>query len=237
MNKQELNEKIFDDMLSYALEESADDPASSLPPDEELEKEVTLRPEFEARMAHFFRRQKQKERSRRSGRVLLKAACFLCIIIVVSTAVIFSVEALRVPFLNFFSNSGNDSTTVHVEDAGAEYDAYADQVKGLYLPSYIPDTYSVASVERTSNYYRAIYKSADENMIVLQSLLNGSSAGIDNTGSIIERLTINDEEAQFFTKDQSNILIFKYKQNAMMLSAKISKIELVKIAESIIYFS
>jgi hypothetical protein len=237
MNKQELNEKVFDEMLIFAAEKSADDLASSLPSDEELAKQVTFSPEFEKRMSDFFRNVERKQRNRQIRRTLIKVGIAACIALAVMSSLVMSVEAFRVPFLNLFSRSDDKSVTVKVEDKIANYDAFADQIKGLYLPSYIPDTYSVSEVLNPGNSYIVIFENSDGARIDLTALLSGSSTGIDNENAVIENILINDEEAQYYSSNGVNNLIFKYDQNVFALRAQIPKDEMVKMAESLKYWS
>lgn len=137
-------------------------------------------------------------------------------------------------FLNIFSEKDDDSTTIHIGDGTADYDAFTD-IHGVYLPNYIPASYSVQDIQKYDNYYYVIFANADKNIIQLQNLLSDSYAGIDNEGANTETITINNEDAQFFSKDGVNILIFKYNKNVFTLNASLSKDELIKIAESMEY--
>lgn len=235
MYKQELNEKILDEILKYAAEKSIEEMADKFPTDEELEKEVIFRPEFKDRMSKFFTHIKRRERTRLFGRTMLKVgACTVAVLIVFST-VVFSVDAVRVSFLNIFSVKDDESTTIHVDDGTANYDAFSDKIHGIYLPSYIPASYSVQDVEKYDTYYYVIFANADGDKIKLQNLLGDSSSGVDNEGATVETITVNNENAQYFSKDGENILIFKYNKNVFKLTTSLSKDELIKMAESMEY--
>ena len=143
MKQSELNDKILDQVLQYAAEKEIDDLCEGLPSDEELNAKISLSPSFEDRMENLFKSERRKQSYRKAGKSALRVAAVVFVLLAVSTTVIFSVEAFRVPFLNLFSDTKKDSTTISVEKRTVDYKAFSEQAKGLYLPSYMPDGYAV----------------------------------------------------------------------------------------------
>ncbi|MEZ4357494.1 MAG: DUF4367 domain-containing protein [Eubacteriales bacterium] len=235
MDKKELNEKILDEILKYAAAQNAEDMSAKLPSNEELDKEVTFSPEFTDRMSKYFAHLKRKQKNKRLRKTMFKVAASAAAVLIIFTTVVFSVDAVRVSILNIFSVQNDDSTTIHIGQ-NANYDDFADEIHGLYLPSYISPSYSVQSVNSIhESYYNVLFANDSNNSIELQSLLEYSSAGVDNEGAEVEQITVNGSEAQFFSKSDINMLIFQYNQKAFSLKATISKEELIKMAESMEY--
>ena len=72
-------------------------------------------------------------------------------------------------------------------------------------------------------------------MIRLQKLPSGSSVGIDSEDALTEQFFINGELAQYFLKNEIGNLLFKFNENAFLITAPLTKVELIKIAESMQY--
>lgn len=235
MNKDELNEKVFDQFLKYAAEQSIDKMAQKFPSDEELKRTITFSPEFEKRMQDFFKKAKRKDMAEANRKKLIKIVVPAAVFIVICFTVVSNVEALRVPILNFFDNISKQSTSIEIQDNQDYYSAFSDQIKGLYLPEYIPATYKIKSIDKASNIYTVHFENDSGGYIDFSSLKSGSFAGIDSESADSEKLTVNGQSAQLFIKNNLTTLVFEYDQNAFMVDGILPESELIKIAESIKY--
>lgn len=196
MNKRDLDDKLLDDVISYIASEHMENIVNDLPSDEELDQLVHMRPQFEKKMSKFFKQLKSKDKRLRIRQHVLRTAIIFVLFIFVSTAVICSVEAFRVPVLNFFNIAKEKSTTIEVGEKGVDYNVVAERIHGLALPSYIPENYSISTFEGIEQYYIANFiNSGDNKIIKLETLLEGSVSGVDNEGVQINNLTVNDESA------------------------------------------
>ena len=235
MNKNELNEKILDEIIKYAAANQAEKAAEGLPPKEELASQHAFSQEFKKKMGHLFVQQKRKERSAKTLKNALKVAVIVFLILAALTATIFSVDALRLPVLNFFFVTNKESMTIHFK-SGAGYDDYADQFRGYYLPEYIPDGYWVSSFDRGNGIlYHIEYKNSAGDIIHISSLTENSAAGIDYEGVQKEQLTINGEMALYVYENGGCTLLYQYDELVFRLSAELPKEEVVRIAESMKY--
>jgi hypothetical protein len=235
MNNKDKYDDIFDHMLQYAAEQSMEDMANDYPLDSELDQQPSYSPEFESRMTNYFKKVKRRGQTYRLGRVALKVAVFALVFLGVSTAVVFNVEAFRVPFLNLFSQSGDISITINVRDEKADYSSFRDKVSGMDLPTYIPENYYVESIEATKTLNYVVYANVDGDKIILDKLFEGTVV-MDNEHSMIKDITVNDEPAQFFEKSGMRTLIFKFNGNYFMLNGIISEDELFQIAQSMAHY-
>jgi len=236
MDRNELNNNIFDRLTEFAAVRSLEEMALSLPSGDQLDSEVSLRPEFEQRMELLFRTAERKLQGVRRRKRAIKAAVAIAATLVVFTTVVASVEAFRVPVLNFFMENGDGYMSISIMNDGANYDDFAQAATGLYLPSYIPEAYSVDSIEDADSIYAAIYKDATENLIIFKRLSAGTNLVIDTEDVVIESLTINGESAQYSEKHGFGNLIFTIEDNFFLLSGGVGKDEMVKIAESVKIF-
>jgi len=235
MDKHELNEQLFDQLLKYAAEERMDSIANDFPSDDELEKTIIFTPKFKKRMNVFLKKLEYKERFLNFKKKSLKAGIIAAASFVICFSVVSNVDALRVPFLNFFNDINKQSTTIHVTDGDGLYSSFGDQIKGLYLPSYIPELYKVKSINKADKNYIVLFINPDGQLIKLRSMIGDSTLGVDIENADILQLSVNGAMAQFYSKNEQNTLIFEYDENAFILDGSISKNELIKIAESMEY--
>lgn len=235
MDKHELNEQLFDQILKYAIEKRMDGMANDFPSDNELEREITLSSGFQKRMIAFFKKLKYKESFLSFRKKSMKAGIIAAASFIICFSVVSNVDALRVPFLNFFNDINKQSTTIRVNDGDGLYSSFGDQIKGLYLPNYIPELYKVKSINKADNNYIVTFVNSDGEIIKLRSMIGESTLGVDTENAEIMQLTVNGGIAQFYSKNGKNTLIFEYDNNAYVLDGLIPKDELIKIAESMKY--
>ncbi len=232
MKQSELNNKIFDQVLQYAAEKEIDDLCSDLPSEEDLKSKITFSPSFENKMDRLFKYERRKQSYKRFGKSALRVAAVIFVLLAASTTVIFSVEAFRVPFLNLFSVTKKDSTTINVENKTVDYKAFSEQAKGLFLPSYIPEGYTVKSVAKFGPVYEVSFADSKGNIISLKKLPGGTSLGVDSENAKVENITINNAQAQYYEKGDIHNLVFKLNENAYFLTGYLSQNEMIHIAES-----
>jgi hypothetical protein len=238
MSNNDLNNKIFDDLISYACEKRMNEAIpNELPTDDEIDKEISMSPEFTKRMELYFKKSKQKYHSVRIRKIILKVVAAVVVLLIVSTTIVFSVDALRVPVLNFFNDINKTSATIHVNDAKVNYDAFSNQIKGLYLPNCIPEDYTVKSINGLTEFYTVTFENPDGSMIRLVKLSEGDAVGVDSENANAKQITVNNEPAEFYNKDGTDTLVFKYDKKAFTLTGIISIDESVRIAESLEYRS
>ncbi len=232
MSTSEPDDKMLDQLISYAAQKQIDDFCARLPCDADLDAQVSLSPSFQARMDHTFKSVRRRQFYGRLGKSALKIAAAIVAFLAVSTTVIFSVEAFRIPFLNLFSETKKESTTITVEEKAVDYQQFSEKIKGLYLPSYVPDGYSIKSIERFATLYVIKFTNDKSAEISLKALPGGTTLGVDSEDGNAEHVTVNDAPAQYFEKETEHKLVFKLKENAFMLISVLSKKEMIHIAES-----
>ncbi len=224
---------MFDQMLKFAAEQRLEEMADESVPDEEL---GAYPSDLDNRMDGYFKKVKRRSFYRHAGKVLMRAAIVLIAVIAVSTTLVLTVDAFRIPALEFFSKAEDNALSVIVKDGSGIYDSYSESLSGLYLPEYIPEGYAVDTVERIGSMYSACYKNATGDYIIFQNLIEGSVAQIDNEDAAIEEVTVNGEVTQFYMKNHMSNLLFKYQKKVYLLSGYVGKDDAVRMANSLNYF-
>ncbi len=220
---------MFDQLLQYAASQVVEEI------NEDDFKDIKLRPEFESRMDTLIKSAYKDIRKAKSRKRLLRFTVAACIVLFVSSSVVFSVEAIRVPVINFFSENTTNSTIIEIHDVNANYDSYEDLIKGKYLPSYIPESYNVSSVtnQNQGKYFHVIFTNNDNQQIDFQEIPSGISTGVDSEYAQFEPLILFEEKAYYCEKNGINTLIFQLLGQSYVLFGPISQNELIKIADSL----
>ena len=236
MIKCSLNDEAFDELIRYAATRQLEKIADEVPTDEELAVKFTFSSNFEEKMQRLFLQQRKIERNARLRKVAIKIAAVILVILAVSTATVMTVDAWRVRVLNFISEINERSTTIYIDGGEVDYDRFLTEVREMYLPTYLPGEYTAESIEKVGSYYLVTYTNNMGNVFLVQSLPSGFSVGIDSENAITEQILVNGELAQYFLKNNIGNLMFKYEENAFLISGPLVKDELIKIAESMKYW-
>lgn len=237
MNKDDLNEKIHDQVFKYIAQQRMDEISNDYPSDDVLAKNIEFSPKFEKEMSAYFIKLNRKEKNKRRRRVLVKVAAIIVVFLFISIAIIYNVEALRVPVLNFINNIGQKSTTINLVDANADYNSIIDQIHGLYLPIYLPDSYKVKSIDNSDSFYTVIFENENaKDVIIFNHLSEGTTVTVDSENAQVEQIQLNGGVAQIYSKEGHITFVFSYNNNDFMIQGYISKQDIMKMAQSLKFF-
>ena len=84
-------------------------------------------------------------------KILLRVASVFLVILIGFTVTTLSVKSLREKFWRFFTNAGNSSYSVMVASEDPDTNELATY-EGKYIPTFIPEGYSVSSIENSETY-------------------------------------------------------------------------------------
>lgn len=218
---------VFDTAIKHAGREILLDMAGAAA----LSEEPRYSESFEKSMKRIIDGDIRKRRTSKVLKVATRAAAVLLIMLFVSTAVVFSSEALRSEVFNMFAKIGEDSV-----DIGSEV-GIESIPEGMIVPGYIPEGYRLTEAKNVGQFsYRSEYKDSSGNIItVWQMKADNLDLGIDNDGNAYET-EISGVRAIAADNDDNNIVAFIYKEYTYTIEtfngAELS--ELIKIAQSII---
>jgi hypothetical protein len=186
---------------------------------------------FEKSMVRIIGAEARRHRASKAIKIATRIAAVLLILLFVSTAVIFSSEALRTKVYNMFANIGEDSV-----DIGSYEVPPGGIPEGMIMPRYIPEGFNLKEAKKivdmkfTSNYYDSY-----GNRISVKQRKAGASIVIDNDGNAYET-EISGVKAIAAENDDNIIIAFVYKEYAFVLTGygEIELSELIRMAESIL---
>ncbi len=230
MKKQDLNERVFDEILKYASADYVEEINSQLPSEGELISEHTFSADFNKKMELMFSEQKKRERIHRIKQSLLKVAVIVFLVLAASLFTVMSVDALRVRILNYFIERSEKSTTYFMDSKSSDVTIDSE---GIFLPTYMPSGYSIVSYDVIGDYCLAIYNDDAENVFILEIFAGDSIVGLDSENAYFEHIKINGQPAEYYLKNDIGTVVYNHDKRIYVLSAPLIKDELVKIAESI----
>ena len=205
---------------------------NALLPDEDEVKDVTFSDGFAARMRQTFSRRKRGYYVL-FGTASRRVASIVVALLVSATIVTASVEALRRPVVEFFTEIFQKFTRVSFVD-----DTPAPSAEELVFeprkPSYVPDGYVMSSEQKLDKHYQVVYADENGNRIrLVQKWKENGLLQIDTEGVEYTEINIGNYKGIVYDQKGKTILAFGSEKYVYTLSASINSEELIKIAESI----
>lgn len=108
----------------------------------------------------------KKATSKRSParKILVRVASVFLVILIGFTVTTLSVKSLREKLWNFFANKNNDSYSLMVVSDNKDTYEFASY-EGKYIPTFIPDGYSVSSIENSETFNMFTLADSDGHLI------------------------------------------------------------------------
>jgi hypothetical protein len=190
--------------------------------------EARFSEDFEKRMQKIIGAENRKESKSKALRTAARIAAALLVLVVISTAVIFSSEALRTEVMNMFSSIGRDSADVEFYEVDEN-----DIPAGLIVPRYLPSGYKLVEAEKSGDAFNSMYEDTSGNMLRIVQQSKSTSAVVDSDGIGAYETIIKGEKAFVSENEEGNLIIFNYQSYVFTVLGKTNISELKKVAESI----
>lgn len=171
----------------------------------------------------------RKERNKLNIRRLPKIAAIILIVIAVFSTTIFSVEALRVRFLNMFIETQEEVTDITFEDSESQNEV----LKNDNEPGYIPDGFKLTSIEEIDNRTTLFYTNNNGDTIDIDRYSTGNNIGIDTENAEYGNIKINGHDGFYSIKNGFATIVFKTDEYAFLVTGNIDISEIKKIAENL----
>ena len=242
MISDETKQKLWDDLVTYALEQELEQMVSEMPSEEELKAEYLPSPEFEKKMQQLFKQRAKKEKAVRRHKVMKWAAACLIAMIGLSTITITSVEAFRVRFYNMVYETKEKYLDIRFEEKDTEKESILGFEEQVYHPSYLPAGFYVLEARYFDGHSDLIYKNEENTLIYIsQGLIDeGIALGIDNEEATMLTTLINGAEANIYQKqyegnpeEEYTTIFWKNNLYFFKINSTIQLEEIIKIAEGL----
>ena len=211
--KQKLLEQYDDAAFALLMDEYAEEEGARLMAEFEAAQAAGQVPEMprelDEQCRRMIRRNSAKKRgrqaARRFGKVAVKAAVAVLVFIGLMTTVVMSVDALRVPILNYITELQNRYTSVQFIDSSEfqEFVSAASEVMDVHKPA---DYYEIAYKNVGGGLFHCIYQN-DEGMILKYST-NPASAEFrfDTEDAEYDEISIYSYDGYLVRKDGVHII-------------------------------
>lgn len=134
-------------------------------------------------------------------RTLSRVAVFVLVLFGISTTLVLSVDALRIPVLNFFLRSSERYTVVALDEKNQSIQKEFENIRsGIGL--FIPDSYDLVA-ENISEHgsMQLVYQDENEGVITLSVKPASGQLVMDTETVDMQRIKINEMDALFVEKD------------------------------------
>ena len=225
MKKMKTEEKIVDKVLDTLIDEAS---AEAYRKEADYNApEVNFSPEHERNMQKLFKNERRKYNLRRAYSVAGKVACILLVVVVAMSVAIYSVEAWRTKFLNFFYDKEAPNTVIRFSET--VHNSYSNDMVDI---GYIPERFELVENQSWENNLFLTFANKEQyfqlkrNKIAIKTAINTEKGTLEN-------LQINGYEGVFVIGSSMNTLLWYDGVYTYKITSVIEKDELIKIAESI----
>lgn len=203
---------------------------NALLPNEETVATVTLSADFKERMRKMLNQQKCGFFVL-FGTVGRRVASIMIAILVAATVATISVEALRRPVVQFFTEVFERFTQVFFVDDTPDTPLVEMEKR---VPAYIPEGYAVEREEDYGFWYRVTYASETDDIISYVQRLKESIAILADTENVQHsKIVINEHQGITYESKGFVYVVFSDEQYTYTLSGSFPLDELIRIAKSI----
>jgi hypothetical protein len=176
------------------------------------------------------------QKSHNVSRILSKSAVAIMDIIVILSAMAFSVQAFRVRVLNFLISAETKYTSLQLNDADSQDNGklIVDWINE-YVPTYMPDGYEVYSFSYTDAIRKIIFNNtADNSTVVYTEYISTDTivVGTENA-SLVEKVKVNDQDGTISIKDSMTSIAWTMDNRLFVFQGDMSRDKAIKMAEGV----
>lgn len=182
------------------------------------------------RMKEIFKIAARAEKRRKRRRIVKRAAAGLAACICVSTCMVFSSSAFRIPVMNFFTDVKEKYSEL-VVDKGTK--TYVTKNFQEYEPRYVPKGFNVAEVVEEDNFFKIRYVNDNGQWYYFACYEYSHSANVDTENAVKKEIETGENNITVYVKE-GNIQAIMYQNfKQFVISGEIDLAEIQKIFESI----
>lgn len=202
---------------------------------EEIDK-IVLPASLDAWVEDYAKKEiKEKKRNKRLSSIKKfskRVAIFIIVLISAMSAVVFTVEAVRVRVLNFFIEINEKYTEVRVDEVNGNYITPELEWESYYVPEHIPDGYFYeGSVDGGS--IKILKYNDGENQIVFTQARNSTDIQLDTEDAEVRTVLIDGNEGQIITKGDRVMFFWYNDEKSFTIKGQVSEDEVIRIIESL----
>jgi hypothetical protein len=175
--------------------------------------------------------EKRKKLFSNSKQFSKRAAILILVLIAAMSALMFTVEAVRVRVLNFFIERNEKYTEVRIDEEGGDLTPNQDW-ESYYIPEYLPEGYFFESSEAIGS-LKVLKYTNEENHIIFTQANNGTDIQLDTEDAVVEEVNLDGKEGMIITEGDRVMLFWYNEEASFTLIGHEDKEEILKAAESV----
>lgn len=220
-----MEKSSMDNLFKELLKESASLAAKELGEEIDINVEVEFSKEHQDRMNKLFARENRKIRARKFGAYVSRIAAVLVVVIAVSGVAVFNVDALRVRFLNMFTDTQPTNTEISFKDGNS----YSN---GTVTVGYMPEGFELETEKVMSNMLFLKFIKG-EKYFAIDIRDSYSNASVDTEDAEVEKIDLNGSEVFYSKKESRNILTYYVDKHTIYIIGNIEKNLMIEILKNI----
>lgn len=170
------------------------------------------------------KQQKRKERWKKASRILQKVSVLLLILLIGLCTTVITVEAVRIPFIDWLMSFQEDSMSVNFH---TETDMPDLEFR------YLPEGYEASLVfESSQSCHYSIEDTSGHSLFLMVNSLE-SGVNVDMEGVEAREILINDQKAMSIKKEDTSVLVWTDGSYSFIFDGNIPLDELISVAEGI----
>lgn len=186
--------------------------------------------DFEKRMKGLLKKANIKYININRFRIRRSIAAASLILIILTASM--SVEAVRMPVIRLTEKIYTEFSEILFENE--DNIEYPQKIEEVYLPSYIPEGYTLTEVVddmRSMHFF--FYTNEEGQELSVEQMTFNVSMAVDTEGITTEEITINDMNGIIYTKRGLTSIIVNDNRYVHFISGYESREELIKVVESL----
>ena len=201
--KRELLEQYDDAAFALLMDEYAEDEGARLMAEFEAAQDAPTPPDaLDDKCLGMIRREYAKKRRRLAARKFIrytaKAAVAVLVFIGLMTTVVLSVDALRIPVLNFIVEQYEKYSSLQLDNEAQNTDA---NTTSDYLSGLLPDDYYITSETDTPMFKIAMYENDLGDLVQFCITQTAGAYNIDTEDAIVSEIVLGDYKALLLEED------------------------------------
>jgi hypothetical protein len=232
---------LYDDLMTYALEQEINQTIKNMPSEECLQAAYQPSPEFEGKMQRLFNQETKIQRisrRRQITKIMQRIAACIVIAIAISAVTITNVEAFRIRFYNIVMEVKEKYLSITFE--GSEQKSSDKEFElQVYMPTYLPQGFYLQETSYFDNNSVLNYQDDSSALIsIKQSYIHeGRSLNLDSEDVSVKEIMVNDLKITIYQKEVfgksdeiQTTLFWTDGRYFFSISATVELDELIKIA-------
>lgn len=229
--KQKLLEQYDDAAFALLMDEYAEEEGARLMAEFEAAQAAGQVPQMPAELNERCRRMIRRDRAKKRGiraarsfrKVAVKAAVAVLVFIGLITTVVMSVDALRIPVLNFIVEHYEKYISITTSNT------YTHDVEDpcVLLDDLLPTEYvnTIRSIEEGMSF--ALYQNSNEDIVSLSITMAGTEKIVDSEGAICSEITLANDKALLI--ENNGYQVIWSDSNAVTYTFRATNLELSEV--------